>query len=435
MGDNPLGMDGTLTSMLNAAVLALSPVERWSALQRLRGGSTLERPGESTLLIAVVVLGILAVLLWWVSGWRKRHARHAVREDFSESAVRHGLSARERQILLAIVVRSGLGQSQDIFTTVDAFDRGGAKLLAECARTRTADENESLKVEITHLRQKLGFQLARTTGKLASGRRPSSRDIPVGKTVELTRRQRDGSSIQAEVIRNDDIELAVEWSKPVETKAGDLWLARYNFGMSSWEFDTVTIRSDGVRLVLQHSDQVRFVNRRRFPRVAVTLPAMVAAFPFLKSLSGAQPESVRMNADSDLIPSALEAPSFVRGVVTELAGPGLRIVVPVNLRVGDRVLVLLQLDETARSSQPAGKSLDSGCVVADMGYVRHVQSAKGKESSIAVELSGLSETDIDELVRFTNAARLRLGMNPDGNGDESDSANMSPQAVVAGGAK
>jgi len=83
------------------------------------------------------------------------------RELFAENAVRRGLSGRERQILLAIVMRSGLGRSHDIFTTVDAFDRGASKLLAECARTRTADENERLKTEVVHLREKLGFRVAR----------------------------------------------------------------------------------------------------------------------------------------------------------------------------------------------------------------------------------------------------------------------------------
>ncbi len=99
-----------------------------------------------------------------------------------------------------------------------------AKLLAECVRTRTPEENERLKTEVAYLREKLGFRASRPTSGLGASRRPSSRDIPVGKVVEVTRRRRHASAaIRAEVVRNDDLELAVELTEPVETRAGTLW--------------------------------------------------------------------------------------------------------------------------------------------------------------------------------------------------------------------
>jgi hypothetical protein len=62
-------------------------------------------------------------------------------------------------MLLAIVTRSGLARSQDIFITPDAFDRAAATLLEECARSRTAQDSERLRVEVAALREKLGYRV------------------------------------------------------------------------------------------------------------------------------------------------------------------------------------------------------------------------------------------------------------------------------------
>ncbi len=69
---------------------------------------------------------------------------------------------------------------------------------------------------------------------------------------------------------------------PRESNAGEAWLARYFAGMSAWEFRTATVRCDGLRLVLAPSEEVQVSNRRRFPRVAVRLPALLAHLPLLR---------------------------------------------------------------------------------------------------------------------------------------------------------
>jgi hypothetical protein len=322
---------------------------------------------------------------------------------FAENALRRGLSSRERQILLAIVMRSGLGKSHDIFTTADAFNRGATKLLAECVRTRNPDEIERLKTEVSFLREKLGFQALRTSGSRTPSRRPSSRDVPVGKTVEVTRRRhRGGATIRAEVVRNDDIELAVEMETEVDSRAGDYWRARYTFGMSVWEFDTTVVSCEGARVVFNHVDNVRFVNRRRFPRVAVAMPALVAPFPFMcRTMSGLRRVAGEGGLNQDPGHAPLGPPIFACGVMTELAGPGLRVEAPVQVRVGDRVLVAFRLDSVSSSGARDGRHADQGCVIENVGQVRHCQSADGGVS-IAIELTDLSEGDIDELVRITN---------------------------------
>lgn len=410
-------ISGMMWDMVSASVLMLTPMERWAAARRLtsRGGSS-DTPDYWFSIVAVVVLIVLTGLLWRVTKKRKAQTRGLSRELFTENAARRGLSARERQILLAIVLRSGVIQSHDIFTTVGAFDRGAAKLLAECLRTRTADENERLKTEVGSLREKLGFQVLQSAVGPGGSRRPSSHDIPVGSILQLTRRHSGGAeTIPARVIRNDDIELAVELRTPVETHQSDAWRARYCFGMWVWEFDTTAVDCDRTRLVLNHNDHVRFVNRRRFPRVVANVPALVAHFPLIRS---AIPGVVESEITADRVGGsrgvALDAPVFVPGVVTELAGPGLRIETAQQIRAGDRVIVAFELTRMAADENDGTAWAESACIVESIGQVRHCRSISGG-ASFAVELTGLSETDIDTLVRITNLVASRI---TDG-GDES----------------
>lgn len=413
-----------LGNMIEAAMLALTPMERWSAARRLNEGPLPYAPQYRFIVTAVATLVVLIALLWWISHRRKVQSQSLTRELFAEHAVRQGLSGRERQILLAIAMRSGLRKSHDIFTTVDAFDRGTAKLLAECVRTRTIEENERLKTEVTYLREKLGFRSLRAAGGGLS-RRPSSRDIPVGKIVEVTRRRRHANvPIRAEVVRNDDLELALQMAEPVETRAGDLWCARYAFGAYVWEFDTTAVLYSDRRLVLNHTDVVRFVNRRRFPRVAVTMPALVARFPFAKG--GTRAWETDADADDGRLSTdiGVEAPTFVRAVVTELAGPGLRIDVPAPIRPGERVLVVFRPTDVGAKAADADPVADEACIMEDVGQVRHSRVI-GTGVSIAVELMGLNETEVDELVRITNAIASRLSV-------QNDSDEAAAQTTMVG---
>jgi len=414
---------GMMQDMVSWAVIALTPIERWSAARRLSGGEPLTYASEHWFyVVAGVALVVLIGLLWWISHQRRPISREVNRELFSENAIRRGLSSRERQILLAIVMRSGLGQSHDIFTTVDAFDRGSTKLLSECTRTRTRAEIERLKTEVAFLREKLGFRALRTPGSTGT-RRPSSRDIAVGKMVEVTRRRhRGGATIRAEVVRNDDIELAIELETPAESHAGEFWRARYSFGISVWEFDTTVVSCEGGRLVLNHVDNVRFVNRRRFPRVAVTMPALVAVFPFMRRATS----TVRRVPES-AGHAGLGAPAFVRGMVTELAGPGLRVEAPLPVRTGDRVLIVFK-PVGLESSEMTGAGADQEYIIEDVGQVRHCRPAE-VGTSLAVELGGLGEADIDELVRVTNVISSKANGRDEG-GEQGATVIVDHGAVV-----
>jgi len=150
-------MISSMWSIGDTAVLALTALERWAATRNVQPHSA----SEYSTILAIVLLLLLAlvVLLWWVSYGRTHVTPTPARDSFSDGAARRGLGARERQMLLAIATRSGLGQSHHIFTTPDAFDQGARKLLEECARSRTAQECARLQAELAGLRERLAYRV------------------------------------------------------------------------------------------------------------------------------------------------------------------------------------------------------------------------------------------------------------------------------------
>jgi len=343
-------------------------------------------------MIGVAVLLALVLALVAISFRRRQQAKRRKEEELDIAILRRGLAARERQILLAIAVRSGLRHTPDIFQQVDAFDRGAVQLLAECAQTRTPQEITALKAEVAVVRQKLGVPpVAAGRGAVARGR-PSSREIPVGAPLELTgRRGEQAVALRVEVVRNDAIELAVALRAPLGSKPGDSWLARYYSGLSAWEFRTSTVRCDDQRLVLNHSDDIHFVNRRRFPRVPVRWPALIAPLPLVQGEPAAGEAAAQ---PADLSRSAPEyAPAFVEGLVTEFGGPGLRIEAPLPVQVEDRVLVVFRLGGIVGDSGAGTRT------VTGIGHVRH-RHQMGPGLSIAVELTGLSDAEMETLASF-----------------------------------
>ncbi|MCJ7778315.1 MAG: hypothetical protein MUP16_08385, partial [Sedimentisphaerales bacterium] len=305
---------------------------------------------------------------------------------FADYSKRIGISQREQQLLLAVVSKSGLKRKEGIFTIDGAFARGAAELIEESLSRESDEESEQLGAELAWLGEKLGFRKRPmpSTGRL------STRQISVGKKLYVTRsKSRRIANIESVVIKNTDAEITIELVMPVESAPGSFWRGRCYYDASVWEFDTSAISSNGNILVLNHSDKIRFVNRRRFLRVDVRQPAFVACYPFARMQSNVE-----------------GPPEFVPGLVTELAGPGLRIEAPLQVKEGDRVLVIFRLDEEkimdSIHARRNGKTTRA-MIVEDIGIVRHTGPAENG-FSIAVELIGLSDADINELIRATNEA-------------------------------
>ncbi len=401
-------------------LLGLTASERWAAARRMSPRSV---PEQWLVLLGVAVMLVLLVVLLALSFRHRLKRQGQSAEKFDLEALRRGLTVRERQILSAIAARSGWRRRLTIFHTADAFDHGATQLLAELAQTRAPQENVKLKEEVLRLREKLGF---RTPGRAPTAREhSSSRDIPVSKSIELTSAKDPAAPpMRARVLANDETELIVALQTPVPSKTGDSWLARYYAGMTAWEFRSSTVRSDGRKLVLHHTDEIRFINRRRFPRVPIHVPALMARLPLLRS-EVAIAEGISPSAEGQeragRHPLGEGGPTFVECTVTEFAGPGLRIETRLPAQVDERVLVVVPWPQGRDGAATARRTLVA------VGRVKHGQNIGGgtgspdaidrvwegtphpeadalvpQPVSIAVELIGLNDEEIDAVASFAD---------------------------------
>lgn len=398
------------TQLIEGLVLGLTAQQRWKAAGQFNTSFAV-----NPLFViggALVVVTLIIVLI--VINIRKRE-KPVERNNayFLDQAAKRGLSYREAQILLHIARLAGLKRVEAVFTMGRAFDIGSARLTGpNSAMTMTAEQNKWLVMELSHLREKLGFAKtavsASNTATASSPQKTGSRSIPVGKTVQMTRRFNNTSmDIEATIIKNDESALTVKLDIPVGAVIGQMWRIRYYYGASVWEFDVLVRGCDGDTLVLSHSDDIRFINRRRFLRVSVYRKAYVAPFSFERQVpqNGDKPESVESD---DAFDSGAALPQFVQGAVTELAGPGLRIETPIEFKPGQRVAVVFDLGiyETKENSSGSSTEIKTTEVVEDIGIVRHVKALE-KGWSVAVELTGLSDSNVDKLVRLTNAEAVK----------------------------
>ena len=411
-----------ITECLNAVILSLTPLERWAAARE--GGSN-ALTDRWFIIVGIIAILILTVLLFATSFNRNKKEQEASDQLYNEYATKGGLAKRERKILRELAHKAGLKRIESVFTLGTAFDRGAAKMIEESL----ADPNE-----LSFLREKLGFRKPpnSSAGSSAKSTKLSSRSIAVGKKVRITRRktpQADG--IESIVDGNGDNGLSIKLEEPVKITFGESWCIRYHFGSSIWEFDTTVISYDGDVLLLNHSENVRFINRRRFLRVPVARPALIASFPFARTLAEAgdsdEPTANGHSAEDSVLSWGL--PQFVPAMVTELAGPGLRIETSLDVKTGQRVLVVFDLhhDHGLIPTNPDSQQL-AHKIVEDIGIVRHARPVEN-EFSIAVELTGLSDSNIDELIRATNAASRSIGGKNKNSPTSGDAVKSVPEHV------
>jgi len=398
-----------ITTGINAAALALTPIERWNAARRLDSASTDQRLFITLCVVAIITITGLLIATSYSHRIKERKVTDSI---FVNYAQRMGLSRRERELLLDIAYKTKLRRIESIFTMITAFDRGVAELIKEIHARRGTKASKNLSTQLSILREKLGFEKKSPilAGPAVSSNKPSTKQIPAGKQLHMTRRKTaEQADIESIVIENNDVEFTVKLEASLESKPGELWSVRYYFGASIWEFETSSVSCYGNILVLNHSDNIRFVNRRRFLRVPVNKPTFIARFPFARILQPLVDSGKgTKHGSADTSGNTWGPPEFVPASVTELAGPGLRIEAPLEVKVGDRVLVILKLseDEDRKPVSNRNGKTESEKIVEDIGEVRHTKSIKNG-FSIAVELTGLSDPNINELIRATNAASLK----------------------------
>jgi hypothetical protein len=409
-----------MASVLNGILSELTPGQRWQSAGRFKGDWMTQR---WFIVTAIVVLIILTLLLLVISLYRTAKEKKTANLLFAKNAEKRGLSEGELKMLIDIASSIGARHKMAVFTMEDIFNRGAARIIEKLlAKGAHPAEIERLKRDFSFLREKLRLQHPDPGPSEIITRvqpnKPNTRQIPIGKKILITRRiGRKDDEIESTVINNTDKGLTVKLTKHVRINFGDLWSARYYFDRSVWEFNTSVISYDGRVLVLSHSDNAYYVNRRRFLRVPVRKEALIAPFPFVtkvkRQINGIDKNSNSGGTKENASGCTLVGPEFFPAVVIELAGPGLRIEVPMEIKKGDRVIVIFALydQESAETRQADKKS--SFEIVGDIGEVRHTEAVE-YGYSVAVELTGLSDADIDHLVRATNAASIsRVDQNQD----------------------
>lgn len=358
----------------------LDVYERFEAVRRLNsdsGGEYAFLRNRWFIVLGWSVIMLLLMVLIAIRRMRLEKQQQEIDKRFAAEADRLQLTAEERDIVEAIARRANLKRKDSIFTMSESFDNGLAHLMQEVfAAGRDLVERKKLHGVIFSIKQKLGFVKA-VGPESRSIKEQSSRHIPMGTVVKIgPAGSRQAARIHAEVIQNDRYELLLRPEMPVLSKPGDVWTISYFKAAMTWEFEAITMACSEKGLALNHSDRIRFLNRRRFTRVATHRPVHVCVFPIFE----------------DITPATLPPITFSPADMTEIAGPGLRLKTALDVQVQQRLLVRVELEP--------------GRMVQDCAVVRDIrEGAAGR--SIIVELVGVDTKAVDELVRMTNLIATR----------------------------
>jgi len=287
------------------------------------------------LLVAAATVFLAAILV---------HRFHEAkrRKEFRQRAGDAGINPEEQKLLNHLANLAGLKQAGAVLDAPEAFERGADALLRS-ERVSALDE-----------------------------------DLQARTRAEPFRAVLAGEEAVAE-------QIVLEPAVAMRCESNESWTLRYAEGGLLWEFDARVVRQEETgRVVMLPGGKVRCVNRRKFIRTPVDIPAFVAPFPFLR------------DAEDDGLPR------FLPATLVEIAGPGLRIQAPLEIGMGERMLVGLRID---------------GRVMQALGITRRpaVLNDQGIPE-VVVELVGLTAPEVSELVRVTNAAvrasRSRGGSEP-----------------------
>jgi len=387
---------------------SLTSNQRWDAI-RLDNPDMLGQDGF--ILICGVILAILIMLFVIVSLMNAIKRKRNSNLLFIEYADKRGLNLRERQILMEIAKHARLRLAESIFSMGDVFDRGATKMARVALAKDGTKRSRYLSAELSMLREKMGFPKRKSVSEISLKKgKTTSRNIPEGRKIYLTNPESlDFFEVETFITENNDLSLCVQVTEMIECDLGDTFCARYYFGSMIWEFNTSILSIKDNILVLQHSDNIRYVNRRRFQRVGVSEPAYIAAFPFAKEISFEEKSRKKTDFESQFHNSVWEPPKFISADLIELAGPGLRLISPLEVNIGDRVIVILKLSKFNNRNNEKYGFENIGTrpykIIEDIGLVKHAEKVD-RGFSIAIELTGLTESNVSEMVRATNEASL-----------------------------
>ncbi|KPK85891.1 MAG: hypothetical protein AMJ81_02445 [Phycisphaerae bacterium SM23_33] len=342
-------------------------MEKWRAAQSPFSGHADLRAWLILILALLGILAAAALAMLAYSHFRQRMHRR----EFHGHAEELGLSGTERRLLLALAKASGLKRPSSVFTMAGAFERGASRLLESKRLAAMPDQQRQEAVALLgRLREKLGFENAPESREATS---ISFGSVAAGKVVSIFRRHLQDyfdAAVAASTPGGSGLEVKPE--RPIRCEPGETWQIRYDQEGLLWESDASVVKQARGRVILKLIGTARCINRRRFARTPTMKPAAVAVFPFLEGAADAGPQV------------------FVPAAVTEIAGPGLRLEAPVEVRAGERVLLRVQSAD--------GRTLQG------LALVRRATPGANGMTDLAVEMVGLSTSEVAELIRETNRA-------------------------------
>jgi hypothetical protein len=365
--------------MIPNILMELSPAERVAAATsgltspRWEAGVLANWSVWAPMLVAVVV-GITLIVLY--RGWARQ--RRAFRACL-EAAGRLGLSAEERAAVLRIASLAGLARLDLVFSMPEAFERGADRLrVSEAVLAMPPEGQEHVESVIDAVRAKLGFK---DTDPLEPA--PVQRlALEAGAALTVVSRETP-LPVQVRILKVMDDGVLVQTTGDVPIQAGAVWRMQYADQGLQWEVDARVVEGTNQRVFLKLVEGPRCVNRRRFIRMPTHRAAFLARFHFTSP--PVNHRGLNTAAEGDL-------PTFVPGILTEIAGPGVCIEAPLQTQVGERVLIVMRLSEDK--------------VIQGVGLVRRAYGGEVMPVTVA-ELLGLSNAEISDLVRETNAAARR----------------------------
>lgn len=355
---------------------ALTPQERFQAVRQLdsSGGSNL-LTNKWFVLLGWSVIILLSLLLVAVRQMRKEKATVSKERHFNDQADALNLTPQERDTVKTIADLAGIKHRSMVFSMRETFNSGLTKLKQNIlAHDYNPDEWANLKAQLSGIKEKLGFSENKyRTLNNRSSRELTSRQIPIGTEVVMTlKKDQRQCVLGAIIIESNEFEMLLQCSDNITCQGGDIWILKFQNGAVTWEFEAITVELAAQGLKLSHSENVRFVNRRRFEGVKTSQPAGIAVFPVFRETTGdTKPFEIRFNPAE----------------VIEIAGSRLSFKTSIDLHIRQRVIVLFELEH--------------GRVMQDIGEVRNIVESD-TERSYQIEMIGLSHKDINELIRITN---------------------------------
>jgi hypothetical protein len=364
----------------------LSPLQRYQSMRRLQGSPVNEDVATSKwfILSGLLAIGLLLILLFVVRRVRLKKERRALEARFRETCEKRRLSIQECEILTSICRHANLEMKNQIFMDYAAFEAGFAGLIQESfSAGHSLRQRKQLNIMVQCIKAKLGFQKSTHAGDGAvlSPQKMGSRQIPQGRNVRVeVVTESSVFCFEAQVIRNDSFELVLQPETAIEATPGQTVQIQYKVGAMVWVFESTVIACGSGGLELNHNEEVKFLNRRRFPRVSLQKKAKVAVYEMNPASAG-----------------ELKTPVFEDALILELSGPGMQIQTNLDLKVLGRILVIFEPE--------------MGHVVQDVAQVRGVRETKFGRIA-AVEMIGLDENTVNDLIRITHAIAMTNGELP-----------------------